>query len=91
MVKKKEINNYNRYRVPTKFKEKFLVAMANEHMKSISDAEKIDYANRHMKHDFITYKNLYGNDCLRKEIAQYCPNLVSEWDRIVDTYGEEIK
>ena len=72
-----------------KHREKFLIALADQYMSTISDSDKIAYANRVMKYEHINSIRDYGIKCLSKEISKRCPHLINEWDKTVQTYGDQ--
>lgn len=77
-------------RVPRFYKTKFLGALADNYMKTITDSEKIAYANKAMRNEFILNKDLYEHDGIRKELTDNVPSLVSEWDNVVKIHGVNI-
>ena len=77
-------------RVPRIYKTKFLGALADNYMNTITDSEKIAYANRAMKNEFILNKDLYEHDSIRQELTNNVPSLVSEWDNVVKNHGVNV-
>jgi len=76
-------------RVPIKYREKFLVALIDEHLKSFTDQQKIDYANRALRYAHLNEIRSYETDSLVKELSKHCPNLVDEWNDTVKNHGEK--
>ena len=74
-------------KVPRVHKIKFLDALGDKYMSTITDQEKIEYANRKMRSEFILNKDLYEHEGIRQELEKNVPSLVSEWDNIVKSYG----
>ena len=66
---------------------KFLDALGDAYMSTISDQEKIEYANRKMRHEYILNKDLYEHFSLRQELEKNVPSLVSDWDNVVKNNG----
>jgi hypothetical protein len=66
---------------------KFLDALGDAYMSTISDQEKIEYANRKMRHEYILNKDLYEHFSLRQELEKNIPSLVSDWDNVVKNNG----
>jgi hypothetical protein len=77
-------------RVPRNHKVKFLNALGDKYMSTITDSEKIAYANRAMRNEFILNRDLYEHDSIRQELEKSAPNLVSEWDNVVKNHGVSI-
>jgi hypothetical protein len=77
-------------RVPRFYKTKFLGALADTYMSSITDSEKIAYANRAMRNEFILNKDLYEHNGIRQELTNNIPSLVSEWDNVVKNHGVNV-
>jgi hypothetical protein len=77
-------------KVPRQYKVKFLSALGDNYMKTITDSEKIAYANRAMRNEFILYKELYEHSGIRQELITHIPSLVSEWDTVVKTHGVNV-
>lgn len=76
-------------RVPIKYREKFLVALADEHLKTITNDQKISYANRAMRYARFNEIRIYESDCIMNELSKHCPNLVDEWNDTVKNHGEK--
>jgi hypothetical protein len=76
-------------RVPTKYREKFLVALIDEHLKSFTDQQKIEYANRAIRYDRLNEIRIYEPDGIVNELSKHCPNLVDEWNDTVKNHGEK--
>jgi hypothetical protein len=74
-------------KVPRIYKVKFLDALGDAYMSTISDQEKIEYANRKMRHEYILNKDLYEHFSLRQELEKNIPSLVSDWDNVVKNNG----
>lgn len=83
MQKRKEIK-----RVPIKYREKFLEALADEHLKGFTDQQKIEYANRAMRYDCLNEFRIYESNSIMDKLVKHCPNLVNEWNDTVKNYGE---
>ena len=77
-------------KVPRIYKIKFLGALADSYMRDITDSEKIAYANRAMRNEFILNKDLYEHDGIRQELTNNIPSLVSEWDNVVKNHGVNV-
>ena len=76
-------------RVPIKYREKFLVALADEHLKGFTDQQKISYANRAINYDHFNQVRVYESDGILNELSRHLPNLVNEWNDIVKKHGEK--
>jgi hypothetical protein len=74
-------------KIPRIYKVKFLDALGDAYMSTISDQEKIEYANRKMRHEYILNKDLYEHFSLRQELEKNVPSLVSDWDNVVKNNG----
>lgn len=74
-------------KVPRIYKVKFLDALGDAYMSTITDQEKIEYANRKMRHEYILNKDLYEHFSLRQELEKNVPSLVSDWDNVVKNNG----
>ena len=77
-------------KVPRIYKAKFLNALADTYMGSITDSEKIAYANRAMRNEFILNRDLYEHHSIRQELTNNIPSLVSEWDTVVKIHGVNV-
>lgn len=77
-------------KVPRVHKMKFLGSLGDNYMKNITDSEKITYANRAMKNEYMLNRDLYEHDSIRKELMKHIPSLVSEWDTVVKNHGVSI-
>ena len=77
-------------KVPRIYKVKFLDALGDAYMSTITDQEKIAYANRKMRHEYILNKDLYEHYSLREELEKNVPSLVAEWDSVVKNNGVTI-
>lgn len=77
-------------KVPRIYKAKFLNALADTYMSSITDSEKIAYANRVMRNEFILNRDLYEHHSIRQELTNNIPSLVSEWDTVVKIHGVNV-
>ena len=77
-------------KVPRIYKAKFLNALADTYMSSITDSEKIAYANRAMRNEFILNRDLYEHHSIRQELTNNIPGLVSEWDTVVKIHGVNV-
>jgi len=76
-------------RVPIKYREKFLVALADEHLKGFTDQQKIEYANRAIKYAHFNQVRIYESDGIVDELSRHCPTLVDEWNDTVKNHGEK--
>lgn len=74
-------------KVPRIYKMKFLDALGDAYMSTITDQEKIEYANRKMRHEYILNKDLYEHFDLRQQLEKNVPSLVIEWDNVVKNNG----
>ena len=74
-------------KVPRIYKVKFLDALGDAYMNTITDQEKIEYANRKMRHEYVLNKDLYEHYSLREELEKNVPSLVVEWDNVVKNNG----
>lgn len=74
-------------RVPRNHKGKFLDALGDHYMKSITDSEKIAYANSAMRREYIINRDMYEHFSIKQELEKHCPSLVDEWDQVVKTHG----
>jgi hypothetical protein len=77
-------------KVPRIHKVKFLNALGDSYMNSITDSDKIAYANSAMKNEYILYMDLYEHEGIREALEKTVPNLVSEWDNVVKNHGNII-
>jgi hypothetical protein len=77
-------------KVPRQYKAKFLSALGDNYMKTITDSEKIAYANVAMRNEFMLNRDLYEHECLRRELTDNIPSLVCEWDNVVKNHGVSI-
>jgi hypothetical protein len=84
MQKREEIK-----RVPIRYREKFLEALADEHLKGFTDQQKIEYANRAIRYDHLNKIRMYESDGIGDELSRHIPNLVNEWNDIVKNHGEK--
>lgn len=78
-------------KVPRIYKVKFLDALGDAYMSTITDQEKIAYANRMMRNQYILNKDLYEHYSLREELEKNVPSLVAEWDNVVKNNGINIR
>ena len=76
-------------RVPIKYREKFLVALIDEHLKSFTDQQKIEYGNRAIRYARLNEIRIYESDGIVNELSKHCPNLVDEWNDTVKNHGEK--
>lgn len=76
-------------RVPIKYREKFLCALADKNLTTFTTEQKIAYANRAIRNDCINSMRMYESDSIMNELSKHCPDLVDEWDTVVKTHGEK--
>lgn len=76
-------------RVPMKHRQKFLVALIDEHLKSFTDQQKIEYGNRAIRLDRLNEIRMYESDGIVDELSRHIPTLVDEWNDTVKNYGEK--
>ena len=74
-------------RVPMKYREKFICALANYRLSKYNDQQKIDYANRYIYHGYAHEYQDYELTSITNALSRYCPNLVNEWEDIVKEHG----
>ena len=80
-------NKLTLMRVPMKYREKFICALADYRLSKYNDQQKINYANRHIHNDYAYEYQDYELTSIMKELSRYCPNLVNEWEDIVKEHG----
>lgn len=76
-------------RVPMNYRQKFLIALSDEHLKSFTDQQKIAYGNRAIRLDHLNEIRMYESDCIMNELSKHCPNLVDGWNDTVKNHGEK--
>ena len=80
-------NKLTLMRVPMKYREKFICALADYRLSKYNDQQKINYANRHIHNDYAYEYADSELSWITKELSRYCPNLVNEWEDIVKEHG----
>ena len=80
-------NKLTLMRVPMKYREKFICALADYRLSKYNDQQKINYANRHIHNDYAHEYQDSELSWITKELSRYCPNLVNEWEDIVKEHG----
>ncbi len=76
-------------RVPIKYREKFLIALSDLHLRSFTDQQKIAYANRAITYDHLNKIRMYESEGIGDELSRHIPNLVNEWNDMVKNHGEK--
>ena len=74
-------------RVPMKYREAFICALANYRLSKYNDQQKMNYANRHIYNDYAHEYQDSELSWIMEELSRYCPNLVNEWEDIVKEHG----
>lgn len=76
-------------RVPMNYRQKFLMALSDLHLRSFTNQQKIAYANRAIAYDHLNKIRMYESDGILDELSRHIPTLVDEWNDTVKNYGEK--